>query len=98
MTRSIIFSGEQTKLEGKDDHGQRGDEVYSLNIYAKRKKIVVESNLRESTEVRIVNPAGVTVTTFDIEPGETVETRIYNSGVFIVQSTDGRHIKKLAVR
>ena len=99
MTRSIIFSDEQTQLEGKDDgHDQRGDEVYSLNIYAKRKKIIVESNLRETTEVRIVNPAGITINTFDIEPGETIETRIYNSGVYIVQTTDGHYNKKLVVR
>ena len=98
QTRSIIFSEEQTQLKGKDDHDLRGDEVYSLNIYAKRKKIVVESNLRETTEVRIVNPAGITINTFDIEPGETVETRIYNSGVYIVQTTDGHYNKKLVVR
>ena len=98
MTRSIIFSDEQTQLKGKDDHDLRGDEVYSLNIYARRKKIVVESNLRETTEVRIVNPAGITINTFDIEPGETVETRIYNSGVYIVQTADGHHNKKLVVR
>lgn len=98
MTRSIIFSDEQTQLEGKDDHDLRGEEAYSLSIYGKRKKIVVESNLRETTEVRIVNPAGITINTFDIEPGETVETRIYNSGVYIVQTTDGHYNKKLVVR
>lgn len=98
QTRSIIFSEEQTQLKGKDDHDLRGDEVYSLNIYAKRKKIVVESNLRETTEVRIVNPAGITINTFDIEPGETVETRINNAGIFIVQTTDGHYNKKLVVR
>ena len=98
QTRSIIFSEEQTQLKGKDDHDLRGDEVYSLNIYAKRKKIVVESNLRETTEVRIVNTAGITINTFDIEPGETVETRINNAGIFIVQTTDGHYNKKLVVR
>ena len=97
-TRSIIFSDEQTQLEGKDDHDLRDDEVYSLSIYAKGKKIVVESNLRETTEVRIVNPAGITYNTFDIKPGETVETRIYYSGVYIVQTTDGQYNKKVIVR
>jgi hypothetical protein len=77
----------------------RDDEAAgTLNIYAKRKKIVVESNLREITDVRIVNMAGITVNTFSIEPGETVETRIYNSGVYIVQTADTRYTKKLAVR
>ena len=96
--RTIVFSDEQTQLEGKDDHDLRGEDTYSLSIYAKRNKIVVESNLRETTEVRIVNAAGITITTFDIEPGETIETRIYNSGVYIVQTSDGRYNKKLAVR
>jgi hypothetical protein len=98
MTRSIVFSDEQTQLEGKDDHDLRSEDTYSLSIYAKRNKIFVESNLRETTEVRIVNTAGITITSFDIEPGETVETRIYNSGVYIVQTADGRYNKKLAVR
>ena len=98
MTRSIVFSDEQTQLEGKDDHDLRGEDTYSLSIYAKRNKIFVESNLRETTEVRIVNTAGITITSFDIEPGETVETRIYNSGVYIVQTSDGRYNKKLAVK
>ena len=98
VTRSIIFSDEQTQLESKDDHDLRGEDAYSLSIYAKRKKIVVESNLREITEVRIVNTAGITINTFDIEPGETVTTRVNNSGVYIVQTTDGHYTKKLAVR
>ena len=98
-TRSIIFSDEQTQLKGKDDDRDlRGEEAYSLSIYSKRKKIVVESNLRGTTEIRIVNPAGITINTFDIEPGETVETRIYNGGVYIVQTTDGHYNKKLVVR
>ena len=97
ITRSIIFSDEQTQLQGDKDR-ETIDEAYSLNIYAKRKKIVVESNLREVTEVRIVNTAGITINTFNIEPGETIETRINNSGVYIVQSADGRYNKKLVVR
>jgi hypothetical protein len=97
-TRSIVFSDEETQLKG-DDERDLGDEEYgSLNVYAKRKKIVVESNLHETAEVRIVNTAGITVNTFYIEPGETVETRINNAGVYIVQSTDGRHTKKLVVK
>ena len=75
-----------------------GDEAGGLNIYSGRKKIVVESTLRETTEVRIVNVAGVTITTFSIEPGESIKTQIVNAGVYIVQTTDGRYNKKVAVR
>ena len=95
---SIIFSNETTQLEGNDKDLNADDKAYDLDIYAKRKKIVVTSNLRESTEVRIVNAAGMTISIFTIEPGETVETRINNAGIFIVQSTDGRHLKKLAIK
>ena len=96
--RSIIFSDEQTQLQGQDKPDPRDKEYGSLSIYAKRKKIVVESKLHDTTEVRIVNPAGITVATFDIEPGETVETRINNSGVYIVQTSDAHYTKKLVVK
>ena len=95
---SIIFSNESTQLQGNDNDLNADDKAYNLDIYAKRKKIVVESNLRETTEVRIVNATGITVSTFTIEPGETVETRVNTSGVYIVLTSDGRYNKKLAVR
>ena len=95
---SIIFSNETTQLQGNDNDLNAEDKAYNLDIFAKRKKIVVESNLRETTEVRIVNATGITVSTFTIEPGETVETRVNTSGVYIVLTSDGRYNKKLAVR
>ena len=58
----------------------------------------MESALTYTTDVRIVNLAGITINSFTIEPGESVETRINNAGVYIVESTDGRYIKKLSVR
>ena len=85
-------------MQGQDKPDPRDKEFGSLSIYAKRKKIVVESKLHDTTEVRIVNPAGITVAIFDIEPGETVETRINNSGVYIVQTSDTRYTKKLVVK
>jgi hypothetical protein len=97
-TRSIIFNNDDEQLKGVEERDLRGEEYGSLDIYAKRKKIVVESNLHETTEVRIVNTAGITVTTFDIEPGETVETRINNAGVYIVQTADAHYTKKLIVK
>jgi hypothetical protein len=48
--------------------------------------------------VRIVNLAGMTINAFTIEPGETVETRINNSGVYIVEPSEARFIKKLSVK
>ena len=99
VTRSITFGQTESEV-GVDDHGvqRQDDSAGGLSIYAKKHKIVVESALNYTTDVRIVNMAGITVNTFSIEPGETVETRIYNSGVYIVQTTDGHYNKKLAVR
>ena len=100
VTRSIIFNNEDTELKGVEEKGDpRSDEATgSLMIYAKRHKIVVESALTYTTDVRIVNTAGITINVFTIEPGETIETRIYNSGVYIVLTTDGHYTKKLSVR
>ncbi len=99
VTRSIVFSNEETELKGVVERGNPGDEeTGSLDIYAKKHKIIVESALTRDIDIRIVNAAGLTVSTFNLEPGETVETRIVNAGVYIVQSADGRYTKKLAVR
>ncbi len=70
----------------------------TLDIYGKRHKVVVESNLRYVTDVRIVNVAGITQTSFSIEPGETIETRIETSGVYIVYADNGKYVKKVIVK
>ena len=99
VTRSIIFSNDDSQLQGVDESRDLDNEdPGSLSIYAKKHKIVVKSALTRDVDVRIVNTAGITVTTFNIEPGEIIETRIYNTGVYIVQSADGRYTKKLVVR
>ena len=99
-TRSIVFGQTESKLGGDEhsDRDLRNETAGTLDIYAKRKKIIVESSLSTSSEVRIVNVAGITLNTFTIEPGETVETRVNTSGVYIVQTTDSRYTKKVAVK
>ena len=93
-TRSIIFG---------DDNSQFGSEEKSraaqdLIITTRQHKIIVESQLKHVTDVRIVNTAGITMKTFTIQPGEVVETYMINAGVYIVQTTDARYTKKLAVK
>ena len=70
----------------------------NLLVKAARKKIIVESQLHEETEVRIVTPAGITLSAYIIEPGETVVTRVENGGVYIVYAADGQYVKKLIVK
>lgn len=99
VTRSIVFSNEDSELKGVVERGDPKEEAAgTLNVYAKKHKIIVESALGYTTDVRIVSLAGVTINAFTIEPGETVETRVNISGVYIVQTSDGRYTKKLAVK
>ena len=99
VTRSIIFSNDNSQLKGVEERGDpRGEPDGTLRIYSGRKKIYVESSLNYTTDVRIVNTAGITINNFTIEPGETIETRINTSGVYIVQTSEARYIKKLSVR
>ena len=94
----IIFSQHDDSLVQKDNDPGKGEVGGGLSIYAKRKKIVVESSLGYTVDVRIVNMAGITLNAFTIEPGETVETRVNVSGVYIVETTDSRYTKKLTVK
>jgi len=99
VTRSIVFSNDDSEMKGVIEHGDpTKDEAGTLNIYAKKHKIIVESALTYTTDVRIVNLAGITINAFTIEPGETVETRINTSGVYIVQPSEARYVKKLSVK
>ncbi len=96
-TRAIeqIVFGHHDGSFGVDEESQ--DNGY-LKSYARDGKIVVESGLRRNTEIRIVNVAGQPLAEFTIEPGQTVETRIINAAVYIVQTTDGQYRKKLSVK
>ena len=97
QSRAIIFADEQTNMKVHDADTPSGNS-FDLNIYAKHKKIVVESNLKDIATLRIMNAEGISISSFTIKPGETVETRVNNSGVYIVQSSNGNNIKKIAVR
>jgi len=98
VTRSIVFSNEDSQLRGNDDRNLNDEETGCLSAYSKKRKIVVESSLREAAEVSILNTAGITVATFTIQPGETIETRVNISGIYVIQSADGQYTKKLSVR
>lgn len=68
------------------------DEPEELNIHAEGRRIIVRSTLREKKLVRIVNMSGIVVRTFTIAPGETIETPVSLSGIYIVNH------KKIAVK
>jgi hypothetical protein len=48
--------------------------------------------------VQVYSTSGVVISSFTIQPGETVETDINTSGVYIVRAANGRYTKKLALK
>ena len=97
--RRIVFSNDESELQPQEeDRDLRNESAGTLIIYAKKQTIVVESTLKEAADVTIYNTAGLSIASFTIQPGETIETRDVPHGVYIVQTTDGRRTKKLAVK
>ena len=96
-TRSIVF-GMGSGQFGVEEQGDQGNLDESLTIGARRHAVVVTSNLRTETEVRITNLAGITVATFTVQPGETIRTPMNADGVYIVRADNGRYQKKLVVK
>jgi len=99
-TRSIVFTdgGDGSDMLNEDHSGRDSDAPGMLTTTAERHKIIVSSTLKVAATIHIINTAGITVSTFTIEPGETIETRIKVGGVYIVQTDDGLYTKKLLVK
>ena len=92
ITRSIVFS-QASDQDLKPSIQQPG----TLEARAAHRMIVVSSTLDYAADVTITNTAGQALATFNLQPGESVETRISLSGVYIVQSTKAKYIRKMAV-
>ncbi|MBQ7419159.1 MAG: hypothetical protein IJV17_00295 [Prevotella sp.] len=95
----ITFDSDGTSFAiGDEDPSKEEIGEGGLIFSVRRHAIAVTSSLRESADVRIVSIAGITVANFTIQPGETVETYIPVSGVYIVRAAGGRYQKKLALK
>jgi len=94
---SIIFSGDMAQMIVPKAQNQLGGDD-DLIVTAGKKKICVESQLRYTTDVRIVTPAGVTLATYSIQSSEYVETQVYSAGVYIVYADNGKYVKKVIVK
>ena len=96
-----IKDAEQIEFDIKDTEFRPEEKIErfdgTLNIYGKKGKIVVESSLSYTVDVSIYTPAGVKFSSFPVAPGETVEQRVNTKGVYIVNSDDGQHVKKVIV-
>ena len=96
--RGIIFSDETGNVNTTPIKEVVSNADDDLIVKGGKKKIKVESELHYTTDVRIVTPAGMTLTTYAIEPGETVDTRVETAGVYIVYGDNGKYVKKVIVK
>ena len=69
-----------------------------LIVKTANKVIMITSELNYKTDVTIVTPAGVTLSTFAIAPDETVTTRVARTGVYIIYADNGKYVKKVIVK
>ena len=93
---SIVFDRTDSSFAIGDDPS---DELAGeLTFSTKPRKLITTSSLRQPADVRIYNVSGVAISTFTIQPGETIETDITVSGVYIIRAANGRYMKKLALK
>ena len=84
-TRAIIFSDEVSSFEGEEEeHEPNSSARHYLDIRSKDRKIIVTSHLENRTTVTVYSVNGTLVTSFAIEPEQTIETDILSTGVYIV--------------
>ena len=96
VTRSIHFDSSESSFAIGDDPS---DELAGeLRFSVKPRKLVTSSTLRKPADVQIYSTSGVVISSFTIQPGETVETDINTSGVYIVRAANGRYTKKLTLK
>ena len=88
----FTFGGEE--YEDPSDGFGDGNLVFTIHHHT----ISVTSTLRCEADVRIYNVSGVIFANFTIQPGETIETDIPATGVYIIRAANGRIQKKIAVR
>ena len=78
--KKIIFGG-------ADDDMREGPETVldgSLEIYTRGYNIVTTSHMKEATVISIITAAGATFKDYVLQPGETIETTVPNTGVYVV--------------
>ena len=98
VTRGIVFSNNSSRLGGGEEQEPQDNVAESMEFSAKKHKIVVTSHMRSTTDVGIFNVSGLSIGTFSIEPGETIETPVYTSGVYIIRAAGGHYTKKVTVK
>ncbi|MBQ2210522.1 MAG: T9SS type A sorting domain-containing protein [Prevotella sp.] len=96
--RYILFDSDDSSFAIGDDDPGEGEVSGGLQFAVRNHAIVVTSSLRKEADVRIVKVSGQTIADFNIQPGESIETPVYNSGVYIIRAASGHYTKKIAVK
>ena len=84
----ILFSGEY----GSPEEGPESVIDGGIEIYARGRTIYTRSHLQEPAVIRIINIGGGTITSYVLEPEQTVTTQIHVAGAYLVNR------KKLFIR
>ena len=97
MTRSIAFDTSIAFGEDKDPSGDdfgEGNLIFTIH----NRTLCVTSTLKNEADVHVYSVSGLLITTFTIQPGETVNTNIPVAGVYIIRAANGRIQKKIAIK
>ncbi len=94
----IVFDDDNSSFAIGDEDPDEGIGQGGLLFSVRNHAIVVTSSLRKAADVRIVNVNGQTIAAFDIQPGESIETPVRSSGVYIIRAAGGHYTKKIAVK
>jgi hypothetical protein len=95
---AITFTRADSNLGGDEEQTKPSDRLDGmLKVTGKQGRVIVTSYMYETTPVTIVNAAGIVICSFDIEPGETIETPVA-LGVYIIRARNARLTKKVAVK
>ena len=94
--KSIVFDSSDSSFAIGDEPS---DELAGeLTFSTKPRKLVTTSSLHQAADVRVYSTSGQTIAAFTIQPGETIETDIAVSGVYIIRAANGRYMKKLSLK
>ena len=77
----ILFSGDFSEPgEEEPESALTG----GLVIYARGRNIITTSHLKEATVISIISASGIQISSYVLQPEQTVETPIQNAGAYIV--------------
>ena len=96
--RQIVFDREENTSFFEDRDPSENDADGALTFYVRGVVIGVQSTLSTDVPVQIVSTSGLTLATFTIHSGETIETPVPTTGVYIIRANGGKFNRKVTVK